>query len=264
MQQPLFTFSNPVINRGYSSDAEAVFSNLPNALTNDEKDGINTFVNASVASGNWAQYDYFFGFFLDDATNALTDWKTGLTATAVNAPTHTANQGYLANGTTQYVNTNINPSTDSTNFVLDDAHIGCYVYDNLDTGANKMLFGSAVGGSSVYTQFYQNTNINLRFNNTNPTTQYFSDSYFVDNSRYNAVRGGASDVDFYKNGTKLVDGTVSSTSIPNTNLFTLAQSNNGTAAGFINASVSYLFTGGGFDLTELDLELDQLESNFII
>lgn len=240
-----------------------IYNRMPNPLTQAEKVAITKFVDASIKSGNWDKYDYFYGFFLNDADNALTDWKTGLTATAVNAPTHTANEGYLGNGSTQYINSNINLSTDSTNYLSNDAHMGAYCYENLDAGANKMLFGNFIASGSYLYQQPSVSALRYLINSNALVLHLYGVGLFNDSTRYELARVSTSQK-LYENGIEIDTSTSGGLSLLNADVFILARNLSGSLSLPINARVSYFFTGGGFDLTALNLELTQLESDLII
>lgn len=249
----------------FSAEAQAVFDNLPNALTETEKEGIATFVDASVISGNWDLYDYFFGYFLNDETNALTDWRTGLLSTAVSAPTHTANQGFLFNGTTQYIDTEVNLSTDSTNYVQNAANIGGYCYENNDlTKAVHTLFFVQVSAQSsgVFGEF---SSSRLRFSsNTNASAAVYSGaSSILSATRYFVRRTNAQQFLYIAGSSVSTDSDASSTSA-NRNVFVGAYNITPVPLHFFDGEISHFFTGGNFDITEQNSELDQLESDFII
>jgi hypothetical protein len=95
------------------------------------------------AGGIWAKLDTFAMFANDGGSNfALIDWKRLALYTAVNSPTFTTNQGFNGNGTSSYIDTNFNPATSGTNYLLNDASryymqfsgTGTTVFDGVMTG----------------------------------------------------------------------------------------------------------------------------------
>lgn len=74
------------------------------------------------AAGIWSKLDTF-GVFATDGNSdfALIDWKRLIQYTAVNSPTFTTNGGFAGNGTSSYIDTNFNPSTQGINYTLDNA-----------------------------------------------------------------------------------------------------------------------------------------------
>ena len=126
----------------FSAETVKAIGKMPNALAAGESEKMNRVIRLMELSGNWDKLDYLMVFAMNDATNGLTSWKGTKTGTNVSGSVHTANQGYLFDGSADYINTNITPSTDLTNGVQDDIHVECYCYDNQDTSALKDIFGS--------------------------------------------------------------------------------------------------------------------------
>ena len=104
------------ITQGYTAPSAAQ-QTLQNQLVVDLK-----------AGGIWSKLDTFAVFATDgDSDFALTDWKRLSDFTAVNSPTFTTNEGYNSNGTSSYLDTNYNATTDGVNFQNTDACEGGWV-----------------------------------------------------------------------------------------------------------------------------------------
>jgi hypothetical protein len=74
------------------------------------------------AGGIWSKLDTFAVFATDGNRDfALIDWIRLTQYTAVNSPTFTTNIGFAGNGTSAYIDTNFNPSTQGVNYTLNDA-----------------------------------------------------------------------------------------------------------------------------------------------
>lgn len=123
-----------------SATAESVISSFPNPLANGEAGKVAQVVDTMVDSGNWAKNKTLACLAMADPVNALWDWKRQVTYTAVNSPVHVANKGYLFDGSANYINTNFVPSTGG--LLLNDTHIECYCYENLDTTDTVSLYGA--------------------------------------------------------------------------------------------------------------------------
>ncbi len=95
------------------------------------------------ADGDLTSLDELLLLCAEDAPGALTDVIAGRAATAVNSPTFTANQGYAGNGSTSYVNTNFNPATNGTAFVLNSCHI--MIYDRTARTTNNAVWNCGNG-----------------------------------------------------------------------------------------------------------------------
>jgi hypothetical protein len=79
-------------------------------------------------SGAWAKLDTFVCLATDGGSNfALIDWKKLTQYTAVNSPIFTTNQGFQGNGTSSYLETNFNPSSQGVKYTLNNASRYAYV-----------------------------------------------------------------------------------------------------------------------------------------
>ena len=74
--------------------------------------------------------------------------------TAVNSPTFTANQGYQGNGSTSYLNTNYNPSTQGVKYTLSNASGFAYIGNNvIETRVAFGSLGSGAVSAFLYPQY---------------------------------------------------------------------------------------------------------------
>jgi len=149
-------------------------------------------------------------------------------ATIVNAPIHTFRQGFLFNGTTQYLNNNWVPSVSGVNYTQDSASQILYIRTNIQS------IGS------------HGTNSNTDNKNTNIVNRYTDDkAYFRinqlgsdgdNNSNGSGLFIGtrtASDVIvLYRNGAAIVNGTTVSAGVPTHSPYTGAYNDDDVAAGF--------------------------------
>ena len=221
-----------------TSEAQAVINRM-SGLTALEESSIRDFVNAEVASGNYALYDEFYCFGLG-GTNALTGFKSK-TATAVNAPTFDVN-GATFDGATNYIDSNFNPSTDAVNYSLDNALAGAFVKEAAPDGG----FNSLIGISGVDTFLITDTNtnaINLYPNAASPIV-VLSETIQAGNL-YMGSRVSNSQSDIYKNGVSVASGVGASTVLPNDNFFVASRG----LAQFLDCTISTFQIGGaiGFD-----------------
>lgn len=90
------------------------------------------FVFSEKSNGLWNLTDDYWVFWGENAPQALTSLKQRRLATAVNAPTFTADRDYTTDGITSYVDTNFIPSTHATLASANDLHFSNYIRD---TGA---------------------------------------------------------------------------------------------------------------------------------
>jgi hypothetical protein len=131
----------------------------------------NDLVVALKAAGVWSKLDTFANFATDgDSDFALIDWIRLTDYTAVNSPTFTSNQGYQFNGTSSYINTNFNPLTSGTNYTLNNASRGFYLYNSiaspLGIDGNTITFDNGI--------FRLDGTANIRINSTNNINTNYS------------------------------------------------------------------------------------------
>lgn len=91
------------------------------------------------AAGIWSDLDIFYVFATDgDSDFARINWISPgtFTATAVNAPTFTENEGFTGDGSTSYLDTGWIPSTHAVNFTLNDASFFTYINNEIATSAD--------------------------------------------------------------------------------------------------------------------------------
>ena len=99
---------------------------------------LDTFITTLKSDGVWALLDAIWL----PATNGDSDFATynlkdpdSYQLTKVNSPTFTSLQGFSTDGSSSYLNTNFNPSTNGVNLSLNAASIGVYMRIN-NAGGN--------------------------------------------------------------------------------------------------------------------------------
>lgn len=92
----------------------------------------NTLVTDLKTAGVWDKLDVFYVFATDgDSDYATLNWvaPSSFQATKINSPTFTADEGFTGDGSSAYLDTNLNAQSDTTNYTLNDASFGGYVWD---------------------------------------------------------------------------------------------------------------------------------------
>jgi len=92
-------------------------------------------------AGVWDRLDVFYVFATDgDSDFATLNWKapSSFQTTKVNSPTFTTNQGFAGDGSSAYLDTNWNPSTQGINYTQNDACFGVYRNNNINTTTRVM------------------------------------------------------------------------------------------------------------------------------
>ena len=165
--------------------------------------------------------------------------------------THNSN-GVQSNGTTGYINTNLVPSTELTQY---NTHISFYSLTNINDN-------SAPADNEIGAEVGVTTNcihLLIRFNET-----IYGDMYGVDGAGgrvsasntnsfglHQVNKTSSNNLNVFCRGLKLASNTSSTTTtLPNIPLYILAQNLNGTAANFSTKICSFASVGSGFSDTE--------------
>ena len=226
-------YSNVVSDTTWTAQYQTVYNDFttkPNAA----RDVIyNKMVKDLVAGAYWPRFDtfHFHAAHINSAGEAHINWKLPGTynSTAYNAPIHTADQGILGNGTTQYIDYNFTPSVNGVNFIRDSASHILYIrtdiqsvgihgiYESADN-LNYILYNRSTSGNQC--AIVTNDNTLIYAVNTNGSGLYIN------------TRTAAAVNKLYRNKTAIINGTTASTGLPTNKFFSLAYNNDGVAAAF--------------------------------
>lgn len=134
----MFGMEQGAIIETYSAEAQAVFSLMPDALTDTLKNAMaDNIIDPLVASGDWAEIDVFELFALNTEANALTDWKGNVTPSNSGA-TFNVNESFSATGT-QKVLTGFAPGTNGVKYKQNDATKWVFVLSSTDDTDQRWL-----------------------------------------------------------------------------------------------------------------------------
>ena len=182
-------------------------------------------------------------------------------------PTWTALEGSRGNGSSQFLNTNYNPSTDGENFLQNNASFGCYIRTNINEDRADMGVISDSGGGN-YTALKLTSrsidNINYsRINMKSADNMNFSST--DSRGMYIITRNGTlyTDVTIYKNKTAPSisrTGTTSSYAKPNLNVYLCAVNEAGTAREFSTKQISFVYFGKHCTTAQRDVIVDAIEA----
>lgn len=229
---------------GYELEAKTLFRNMTSPPDSGMKRIINTLIKRLKGDGTWNLLDTFWVPAAHDQQGARLNWKNPgtYTLTEVNSPAWTKHQGYTGNGTTSYLNTNWNPSTNGVNYVLNSGAIGVYCRLSLAANGNAEIGaldasarGPAILARFTGDQFRGRVNTVTNTTATNTATQ----------GLFSATRTASNSQNIYKNGTLQANSAAVSSVVPSVNLFVLAYNSNGTPLGFQAQEASMAFTGSG-------------------
>lgn len=194
------------------------------SLTSAEESYLRTF-ETSVGS-DLAEFDRLYIHGLSNNVAARTSFvnPTSTIITAVNNPTFTPNVGYNSNGSTSYLDSNFNPSTQGAKFTQNNA--SAYIYSLTNNDAIAADFGVVVGPNYLQA-LIRIFNLYYTYLNDAATDPSISSA----NSRglFHALRDSGTTYKKYKNGALIQSLNINSTAIPSNNIYICGSNNNGSA-----------------------------------
>jgi hypothetical protein len=130
-----------------------------------------TLFGSLVSIGVMDKFDAFWCFANDGSSDFATyNWKNPSTFKAdvtTTSPTFTSDIGFNGNGTSSYIDLNIDPTDSSvTKYTRDDASFGVYSWDDIDTAANNY----PISQETRIRIFQNSASDNNRINSAAPTS----------------------------------------------------------------------------------------------
>lgn len=144
-----------MVGESFDADYQAILDKgtalgytLPSASVQAKQ---NTLLASLKASGVWAKLDVFYVFAQDGGSAFATlNWKNpnANQSTLVSSPTFVSNGGFQGNGTSSYIDTNFNPTTQGIQYTQNNASRYFFTHaistgrlDGNTSGVNSMFFG---------------------------------------------------------------------------------------------------------------------------
>jgi hypothetical protein len=233
-------YSTSIPSASYDTDALSYIAAMSVAPDNPHKLAISELFAGLKTDSIYTTLDDFGITAVATQQAARLKCKSLGTITENGGLTWTADQGYTGNGSSGYLDTNYNPSTQGVQFTLNSNAIGAYNRLNLNEATATM--GHANSGTSVTIITPRNGGnfLGKSVCNTNLSAAN-SDSRGIHSVR----RTTSTSQQIFKRGTSQASGSTTSVSIPNNNIYVLCYNNNGSAALFSNNQVSFWFVGAG-------------------
>lgn len=212
---------------------------------------VNTLIAGLKGDGVWAKLDRLWLFAAENTQSALLDLIARDTATPVNSPTFTADDGYTFNGSNNHIDTTFNPTSDATNYLQDSASAAIWCKTRDASVNNAPLYGAYTTGTDQSVIMYS-TNAWWECTSHNAsshaTTSFAGGPGFIQWSRSSstavAVFGNGGSKDTYSSST--------TSGIPNCNLYIGARNNNGGAGDLRGAHEVSAAVFGGY-LTDAEV-----------
>ena len=219
-------------------------------LSGTERGAYTTLICGLVTDGTWSLMDTLYV----TATNTTTTAYLNLISTSYPLTSHgtctfTADSGITGDGSTCYLDSGYNTSTNGVNYTTNSASFGACDLTSRTTGAgNVEIVG--FGDASIFNYILPlDTGPNVNWGINDGTGGSISGASNPLGS-WIAVRASSTGSTLYKNGSSLATYTVASTGLANANIFFLAYNNVGTAVHFLSDKLGYGFAGASFSSTQ--------------
>lgn len=230
---------------GFGAEYQAVYDSWTTkpsgAVAAQQNLRVKTLVDANV----WAKkdVDYVFAAHTNDNGEALTNWFNPGTfdATLVNAPAFVAFEGFTGNGTTSYIRTNWNLSTNGINYTRNSAYLAVYIRTNV--AAVQIDIGANEGGNDC--RICSRTNGDIHLSRINEASVDL-DVAVTDSRGYQIItRTGASARALYKNAVSVDSDALASNGVVSRELYIKCRNNAGTPGLFSTRQTALASAGGG-------------------
>jgi len=128
-----------------NDESVALFARMTTEPATPRKQLIDSTITSLKAAGFWAKLDALYLFAGHESETAVLNWiADSNNATLVDSPTFTTDRGINGNGTTSYINTNFDLSTDSSKYLQNSAHFGL----GIQTGTVAVAKASGVDSTN--------------------------------------------------------------------------------------------------------------------
>ena len=219
----------------------------------------NTMVVGLVSDGVWAKLGvvWVYASHTNGAGEALINWKLPGTfdATAYNAPTFTAYEGFLGNGTTQYIDCNWNPSVSGVNYTQNSASMIMYIRTDVNSGGGHGSYLNTDGIDCLLYPRYSG-NAYIRINDATAGSIVSADG----RGMFINTRTAVDVKKLYKNKVAIIESTTASTGVLAHSPYCLAYNDDDVAKGFRADQVSLYAFGSGLTQTDVNNITDRFET----
>jgi hypothetical protein len=217
---------------------------------------VNDLVLGLKADGVWAKLDRLWLLAADSQASALADLVHHSVATAVNSPTFTVDRGFACDGSSSYIDTLYNPSTNGVNFTLNAASL--WIWNNTNRASTSAVSMGCNDASNISDLTVFQPRIEARLNqangsDSNSSTTTTGSIGFIGGNR-SGSSGLAASLQFYFNGVDQGAPFVGSgsTAVPNRTMYIGGRNdqNNGGLQSGITDQISAAVIGGNLSATD--------------
>lgn len=234
----------------YDSDASRYFDAMTTELNDSTKENINDFVvmlKDSLSIDSLAEvFDVMYVFANETQEAALKNVVgRNYDATAVASPTFTVGEGIAGNGSTSYVNTNFNPSSNGYRYSVNSASFG--IYSRTDVNGAYIDIGiNASSDMAIYSRALSNVAyVRVNSGAWPSTASLDSRGMFIANKTFTTEQ------DLYRNSSLLIDDTQTNTGLPDDEVFICAWNSGDSPNTPSIRQYSFTFIGKGLTTTQI-------------
>jgi hypothetical protein len=206
---------------------------------------VQALVDGLTADGVWRKLDRIWIFAGENTQSALIDLVALNVAVATNSPTFTADRGYAFSGATDYIDTGFNPFGGLNYYTLNSGHMGLWL-----TSATTPVW-ALIGhydGSGGTELGYWSGSWQAGTGPNDLTAAALSASTAAGLAVLTRTASNARA--FYKNGSSTYSGSITSTAIPNANIFVGGINYLGGLIHPSTGQVAIVTIGSGLDATD--------------
>lgn len=234
----------------FDSDAQAYFARAGGLPSSSRSNAVNNLVLNLKATNLWTVIDAIYPFAGTDATaNAANLKSSSFGGTFTGTPAQS--NGFVSDGTDDYMATGFIPSSAGGNYTQNSAHVAVYTQSTTMDDLDRLLgvYDSAGGVKGVQIRRNSTTmQVHGPNNNTYTTGAAHGSDYtgFMCGSRV------ASDTAWIQVRTTQTSGASTSSALPTKQIYIGANNNDGTAASFTAASYRCVSIGGGLTTDQMN------------
>jgi len=202
------------------------------------------------AAGVWSLLDVLYVFATDGNNDFATlNWKAPLSykITRVGTTTFTANQGYVSNGTTGYLNTGWIPSTNGVNYTLNSASLITYMQSHVTLSASDLGSAQNFLGGANRISFNADDGFGSALGAVNQTGSATVANGGNCVGLWHVQRKDASNNYIFKNGSQVDTEADASNGVSNINMYLLCLNNGGTAQFFSTRRMGMFAAGASLN-----------------
>lgn len=233
----------------FDADAQAFFaraSGLPDAIRSN---AVNNLVLNLKATNLWTKLDAIYPFAGTDATDNAQNLKSSsFTGSFTGTPAQT--DGFVADGTDDYMATGFIPSSAGGNYTLNSGHIAVYLENATVDDLDRPMGVYDSSGGVKHTQLRRNSTT-IQISGPNGTTYLSGAGFGGDYTGFWAGSRTNSTHATVQLRASQATGAQASSALPTKQFYIGANNNDGTAATFTAAAFRCATIGGG--LTEAEL-----------